>query len=81
MALQKIASVKTAAVKPDEPLGSFQSKRPSPAFAGFLRHLRRDSAPGVLPFECAAGSSKTWGAGVRLVVAKSGRRFSFSQLT
>ena len=35
---------------------------------------------GELPFEFAADSSKIGGAGVRLVVAKAARRFSFRQL-
>jgi hypothetical protein len=34
----------------------------------------------VLPFEFAADSSKIGGAGVRLVVAKAERRFSYRQL-
>lgn len=79
-ALQKIIGGKLVALKPDESLDSFQSNRPSPTFTGFLEHLRRDSALGVLPFEFAADSSKVGGAGVRLVVAKADRRFSFRQL-
>ncbi|MEI8313099.1 MAG: hypothetical protein WCH98_20310, partial [Verrucomicrobiota bacterium] len=79
-ALQKIIGGKLVALKPDESLDSFQSNRPSPTFTGFLEHLRRDSALGVLPFEFAADSSKIGGAGVRLVVAKADRRFSFRQL-
>ena len=68
------------ALKPDESLDSFQSNRPSPTFTGFLEHLRRDSALGMIPFEFAADSSKVGGAGVRLVVAKADRRFSFRQM-
>lgn len=79
-ALQRIVGGKLVALKPDESLDSFQSNRPSPTFTGFLEHLRRDSALGVLPFEFAADSSKIGGAGVRLVVAKADRRFSFRQL-
>lgn len=45
-----------------------------------MEHLRRDSALGVLPFEFAADSSRIGGAGVRLVVAKADRRFSFRQM-
>ncbi|TSA33257.1 MAG: phage portal protein [Verrucomicrobiaceae bacterium] len=78
--LQKIIGGKLVALKPDESLDSFQSNRPSPTFTGFLQHLRRDSALGVLPFEFAADSSKIGGAGVRLVVAKADRRFSYRQL-
>lgn len=78
--LQKIIGGKLVALKPDESLDSFQSNRPSPTFTGFLEHLRRDSALGVIPFEFAADSSKIGGAGVRLVVAKANRRFSHRQL-
>lgn len=70
--LQKIIGGKLVALKPDESLDSFQSNRPSPTFTGFLEHLRRDSALGMIPFEFAADSSKVGGAGVRLVVAKAG---------
>lgn len=78
--LQKIIGGKLVALKPDESLDSFQSNRPSPTFTGFLNHLRRDSALGVLPYEFAADSSSIGGAGVRLVVAKADRRFSYRQL-
>jgi len=78
--LQKIIGGKLVALKPDESLDSFQSNRPSPTFTGFLSHLRRDSALGVLPYEFAADSSSIGGAGVRLVVAKADRRFSYRQL-
>ena len=71
---------KLLALKPNESLESFESKRPSPTFTGFLEHLRRDSALGVLPFEFAADSSKIGGAGVRLVVAQADRRFRFRQM-
>lgn len=79
VALQKIVGGKIVALKPGESLESFQSQRPSPTFTGFLEHIRRDSALGVLPYEFAADSSKVGGAGVRLVVAKADRRFSFRQ--
>ena len=78
--LQKIVGGKLVALKPDESIESFQSNRPSPTFTGFLEHLRRDSALGVIPFEFAADSSKVGGAGVRLIVAKADRRFSFRQM-
>ena len=78
--LQKIIGGKLVALKVDESLESFQSNRPSPVFTGFLEHLHRSAALGVLPFEFAADSSKIGGAGVRLVVAKADRRFSFRQL-
>jgi len=80
VSLQNIIGGKLIALKPDESLDSFQSNRPSPTFTGFLEHLRRDSALGVIPFEFAADSSKIGGAGVRLVVAKADRRFSHRQL-
>ena len=78
--LQRIIGGKLVALKPNESLDSFQSNRPSPTFTGFLTHLRRDSALGVLPYEFAADASSIGGAGVRLVVAKAARRFSFRQL-
>ncbi|XHR30403.1 MAG: phage portal protein [Chthoniobacteraceae bacterium] len=78
--LQRIIGGKLVALKPNESLDSFQSNRPSPTFTGFLDFIRRDSALGVLPYEFAADSSKIGGAGVRLVVAKADRRFSFRQL-
>ena len=78
--LQRVVGGKLVALKPNESLESFESKRPSPTFTGFLEHLRRDSALGVLPFEFTADSSKIGGAGVRLVVAKADRRFSFRQM-
>ena len=77
--LQKIVGGKMVRLNPDEALESFQSNRPSPTFTGFLEHLRRDSALGMIPFEFAADSSKVGGAGVRLVVAKADRRFSLRQ--
>jgi lambda family phage portal protein len=79
-ALQKIVGGKLVTLKPGESLDSFQPNRPSPTFTGFLEHLRRDSALGHIPFEFAADSSKVGGAGVRLVVAKADRRFSYRQL-
>ena len=80
VSLQRIVGGKLVALKPDESIESFQSNRPSPTFTGFLEHLRRDSALGVIPFEFAADSSRIGGAGVRLVVAKADRRFSFRQM-
>jgi capsid protein len=80
VSLQRIVGGKLIALKPDESLDSFQSNRPSPTFTGFLEYLRRDSALGMIPFEFAADSSKVGGAGVRLVVAKADRRFSFRQM-
>lgn len=78
--LQQVVGGKLVALKPNENMESFESKRPSPTFTGFLEHLRRDSALGILPFEFCADSSKIGGAGVRLVVAKADRRFSYRQM-
>ena len=78
--LQKIVGGKLVKLQPGEKLESFQSNRPSPTFTGFLEHLRRDSSMGVLPYEFAADPSKAGGAGIRLVVAKADRRFSFRQM-
>ena len=80
VSLQKIVGGKLVALKPNESIDSFESNRPSPTFTGFLTHLRRDSALGVLPYEFAADSSSVGGAGVRLIVAKADRRFSYRQL-
>ena len=80
VALQRIIGGKVVALKPNELIESYESKRPSPTFTGFLTHLRRDSALGVLPYEFAADSSAIGGASVRLVVAKADRRFSYRQL-
>ncbi|MCH7228569.1 phage portal protein [Haloferula sp. A504] len=80
VSLQRIIGGKLVALKPEESLDSFQPNRPSPTFTGFLEHLRRDSALGVIPFEFAADSGKIGGAGVRLIVAKADRRFSFRQM-
>lgn len=78
-ALQKIVGGKWVSLKPGEDLKPFESNRPSPTFTGFLDHLRRDSALGVIPYEFTADSSKIGGAGVRMVVAKADRRFSHRQ--
>ena len=61
--LQQIVGGKMVRLNPDEDLESFQPNRPSPTFTGFLEHLRRDSALGMIPFEFAADSSKVGGAG------------------
>lgn len=79
-ALHKIIGGKLVALKPGESLEAYEAQRPSPTFTGFLEHLRRDSALGVIPFEFAADSSKVGGAGVRLIVAKADRKFSFRQM-
>lgn len=77
--LQRILGGKLVKIQPGEDIKPFESSRPSPTFTGFLEHLRRDSALGMLPFEFAADSSKLAGSGVRLTVAKADRRFSYRQ--
>ena len=77
--LQQITGGKVVALKPHESLESFQPSRPSPTFTGFLEHLRRDTALGVLPYEFAADPSKVGGASTRLVIAKADRRFQQRQ--
>ena len=79
-ALQKILGGKVVSMKPGESMESFQSRRPSNVFTGFLEHLKRDSSAGVLPYEFVLDASKIGGAAVRLVVAKADRRFSYRQL-
>ncbi len=77
--IQKILGGKVVRVQQGESLTPYESNRPSPTFTGFLEHLRRDSAQGMIPFEFASDSSKVGGAGVRLIVAKADRRFSHRQ--
>ena len=78
--LQRIVGGKIVALQPGESLESFQSNRPSPVFTGFLEHLKRDSAAGMLPYEFVLDAGKIGGAGIRLVVAKADRRFSYRQM-
>ena len=78
--LQKIVGGKLVILKPGEKLESFESKRPSPAFTGFIKHLRKDSCGGMLPYEFVADSSEIGGAGIRLIVARADRRVSYRQL-
>lgn len=77
--LQRILGGKMVTLQPGEDIRPFESNRPSPTFTGFLEHLRRDSALGMIPFEFAADSSALSGSGVRLTVAKADRRFSYRQ--
>lgn len=79
-AIQQILGGKVVALKPGESVESYQSKRPSQVFTGFLEHLKRDSSAGVLPYEFVLDPAKVGGAGVRLIVAKADRRFSYRQL-
>lgn len=80
VSLQKIVGGKIVALQPGESLESFQSNRPSPVFTGFLEHLKRDAAAGMLPYEFVLDAAKIGGAGIRLVVAKADRRFSYRQM-
>lgn len=75
--LQKITGGKVVSTKTGEKLISFESKRPSATFTGFLEHVARDASLGVLPFEFVADPSRPTGAGVRLVVTKADRQFQW----
>ena len=77
--IQKILGGKVVRVAQGESITPYESNRPSPTFTGFLEHLRRDSAQGLIPYEFASDSSKVGGAGVRLIVAKADRKFSHRQ--
>jgi lambda family phage portal protein len=77
--LQEMIGGIVAGLKPGEKLESFESKRPSPTFTGFLSWLQRDSSGGGLPHEFTQDPSKVGGASVRLITAKAGRRFEKRQ--
>jgi capsid protein len=70
---------KILSLAPGEKLDSFQSNRPNDSFNGFIEHLQRDSAAGVLPYEFTADPTKAGGAAVRLVVSKAERHFGARQ--
>ena len=70
---------KILSLAPGEKLDSFQSNRPNDSFNGFIEHLQRDSAAGVLPYEFTADPTKAGGAAVRLVVSKAERHFGSRQ--
>lgn len=74
-ALQRITGGKTAAIFTHEELESFESKRPTSTFMGFLEHLSRDSTLGAMPYEFSVDPAGTGGPGVRMIVAKAQRRF------
>lgn len=78
--IQRIVGGKVVALKPGESLEAHQPNRPSPVFTGFLEHLKRDSAAGTLPYEFVLDPASAGGAGIRLVVAKADRRFSYRKL-
>jgi capsid protein len=77
--LNRVLGGVTAVLQNNESLVSYQSARPSAAFAGFIDHLRRDSVMGGLPYEFVADPTRAGGSAVRLVVAKAGRFFSHRQ--
>lgn len=52
---------------------SFESKRPSPTFSGFLQALARDATLGVLPYECAIDPNSLNGPSIRLQISKMAR--------
>ena len=70
---------KILSLAPGEKLDSFQSNRPNDSFNGFIEHLQRDSAAGVLPYEFTADPTKAGGAAVRLVVSKAERHVGARQ--
>lgn len=78
-ALQKITGGKLVAIKPNEKLESFESKRPSPTFQGFLEHIRRESSLGMLPYSIAVDSSGINAGAIRVDVAKAQRKFEARQ--
>lgn len=80
-AIEAILGGKVVRVQPGESLTPYESNRPSATFTGFLTHLRRDSAQGLLPYEFVADSSQIGGAGVRMIIAKADRQFSSRQTT
>jgi len=79
-AVERIIGGKVVSIKTNESLETHQPNRPSPVFTGFLEHLKRDSAAGVLPYEFVLDPGGARSAGIRLVVAKADRRFSYRQM-
>jgi len=71
--------VYVAALAKDEKFQSYASTRPRANFAPYVEFLNRMALAGVMPYEFALDSSKVGGAGVRLIVAKSDRIFSWRQ--
>lgn len=70
---------KILSLAPGEKLESFQSNRPNPTFTGFIEHLQKDSAAGVLPYQFTADPNNVGGAAIRLVVSKAERLFAARQ--
>lgn len=59
---------------------SFESKRPSPTFNGFLQALARDATLGILPYECAIDPNALNGPSIRLQISKMARIVSNRQM-
>jgi lambda family phage portal protein len=70
---------KILSLAPGEKLESFQSNRPNATFTGFIEHLQKDSAAGVLPYQFTSDPNGIGGAAIRLVVSKAERAFGARQ--
>lgn len=70
---------KILSLAPGEKLDSFQSNRPNSTFTGFIEHLQKDSAAGVLPYQFSIDPNGIGGAAIRLVVSKAERHFNARQ--
>jgi lambda family phage portal protein len=70
---------KILSLAPGEKLESFQSNRPNPTFTGFIEHMQKDSAAGVLPYQFTSDPNGIGGAAIRLVVSKAERHFNSRQ--
>ena len=77
--IQDTIGGKTVVLAPEETLESFQSNRPNPLFQGFYEALLKEAASGHIPYEFIADSGRIGGAQLRLVLAKSDRRFQMRQ--
>lgn len=77
--LQRIVGGKIVAIGTDETLESFESKRPSPTFTGFLEHIRREASLGLLPYSIAVDPGKVSSGAIRVDVSKAQRRFEARQ--
>jgi capsid protein len=74
-ALQKIVGGKLVSIYTHESLDPYESKRPSPTFMGFLKHLNRDTVLGASPYEFAVSGEGVGSAAMRVALAKAQRRF------